>query len=51
MKIMIDLDGTIFPTYYELDILHKALLRNLMKEVKENEVNKNRIDSIGLEIR
>lgn len=25
MKIMCDLDGTIFPTYRELDILHKAL--------------------------
>ena len=25
MKIMLDLDGTLFPTYDELDILHKAV--------------------------
>lgn len=25
MKIMLDLDGTLFPTYHELDILHKAV--------------------------
>jgi len=25
MKIMLDLDGTLFDTYHEIDILHKAL--------------------------
>lgn len=28
MKIMIDLDGVIFDTYTEIDILHRALFKD-----------------------